>query len=353
MAACRPGTSSCRGSLAAPPVPAQGTGPAHTCRAVPGKAHTRPGVHSRRHLPRGGYPRLRSPSSYTFILHQPASPGTDAAARPGHHRLSATLLPGTTRCRAASPLPARSGVSGYRPPRATSQPPSPASRHSPPGRAPHRLRRRQGARTLRQPPPMGERDGGSGSGACGCGAQLLRDAAAAAMPGAAERGSELSEQIEAFVVRLRGGGERPRSEDTARQTLSLLRKIIADGRWSRAGEGRAAAGKGPAAERAVGGRGRLEAFGPRCCGARRCWSWPSGAEGAVRPGQARGSAAALRPGEAGSLASSCQWVLGSGTSPAAPQRCAVCCVYQCRCVRSCTGLHCFSVLFSQWHRPKC
>ena len=68
--------------------------------------------------------------------------------------------------------------------------------------------------------------------------------AAAAMPGAAERGSELSEQIEAFVSRLRGGGQRPRSEDTARQTLSLLRKIIAHGRWGWAGEGRAAAWRG-------------------------------------------------------------------------------------------------------------
>lgn len=68
--------------------------------------------------------------------------------------------------------------------------------------------------------------------------------AAAAMPGAAERGSELSEQIEAFVSRLRGGGQRPRSEDTARQTLSLLRKIIAHGRWGWAGEGRAAALQG-------------------------------------------------------------------------------------------------------------
>ncbi|XP_032918152.1 translation initiation factor eIF-2B subunit beta isoform X2 [Catharus ustulatus] len=56
------------------------------------------------------------------------------------------------------------------------------------------------------------------------------------MPGAAERGSELSEQIEAFAARLRRGGERPRSEDTARQTLSLLRKIVGHGRWSRAGE---------------------------------------------------------------------------------------------------------------------
>ncbi|NXS14979.1 EI2BB factor, partial [Neodrepanis coruscans] len=56
------------------------------------------------------------------------------------------------------------------------------------------------------------------------------------MPGATERGSELSEQIEAFAARLRRGGERPRSEDTARQTLSLLRKIVGHGRWSRAGE---------------------------------------------------------------------------------------------------------------------
>ncbi|XP_027736592.1 translation initiation factor eIF-2B subunit beta isoform X3 [Empidonax traillii] len=54
------------------------------------------------------------------------------------------------------------------------------------------------------------------------------------MPGAA--GPELSEQIEAFAARLRRGGERPRSEDTARQTLSLLRKIVGHGRWSRAGE---------------------------------------------------------------------------------------------------------------------
>lgn len=88
------------------------------------------------------------------------------------------------------------------------------------------------------------------------------------MPGAAERGSELSEQIEAFVARLRGGGERPRSEDTARQTLSLLRKIIAHGRWSRAGEGRAAAGRAPC------GGGRTQRFSrapapPLAPGARR------------------------------------------------------------------------------------
>ncbi|KAK4823143.1 hypothetical protein QYF61_026345 [Mycteria americana] len=87
------------------------------------------------------------------------------------------------------------------------------------------------------------------------------------MPGAAERGSELSEQIEAFVARLRGGGERPRSEDTARQTLSLLRKIIAHGRWSHAGEGRAAAGCGAGSKAAAapgggGSRGRAVAGGP-------------------------------------------------------------------------------------------
>lgn len=84
--------------------------------------------------------------------------------------------------------------------------------------------------------------------------------AAVAMPGAAERGSELSEQIEAFVSRLRGGGQRPRSEDTARQTLSLLRKIIAHGRWGWAGEGRAAAWReegGSGEPRELWGRGSL------------------------------------------------------------------------------------------------
>lgn len=81
------------------------------------------------------------------------------------------------------------------------------------------------------------------------------------MPGAAERGSELSEQIEAFAARLRRGGERPRSEDTARQTLSLLRKIIGNGRWSRAGEDQAAAGEAPPAA------GRVAAVG--CGGIRR------------------------------------------------------------------------------------
>ncbi|XP_025057521.1 translation initiation factor eIF-2B subunit beta [Alligator sinensis] len=56
------------------------------------------------------------------------------------------------------------------------------------------------------------------------------------MPGAAEKELELSEQIEAFVARLKRGGQRPRSEETARQTLGLLRRIIARGRWGKAGE---------------------------------------------------------------------------------------------------------------------
>lgn len=148
---------------------------------------------------------------------------------------------------------------------------------------------------------MGKRGGGSGSGARSRGAQP-GESAAAAMPGAAERGSELSEQIEAFVARLRGGGERPRSEDTARQTLSLLRKIIAHGRWNRAGEGRAAAGRAPygAGGKAAagpgggdswgrgGGGGRLVAVGPRCCWARRSGRgrWvPRRQRGLCRPGQ--------------------------------------------------------------------
>ena len=132
------------------------------------------------------------------------------------------------------------------------------------------------------------------------------------MPGAAERGSELSEQIEAFVTRLRGGGERPRSEDTARQTLSLLRKIIAHGRWSRAGEGRAAAGRAPcgAGSKVAAGPGGRASCGRAVVGAPRgrraapllgpaLRSRPSGAEGAARPCQARCRA---RRGAAGAAA---------------------------------------------------
>ncbi|XP_053330952.1 translation initiation factor eIF-2B subunit beta [Spea bombifrons] len=56
------------------------------------------------------------------------------------------------------------------------------------------------------------------------------------MPGLAEKESELSERIEAFVAGLKRGGERPSSEDTARETVGLLRRIIAQSRWSNAGE---------------------------------------------------------------------------------------------------------------------
>lgn len=112
------------------------------------------------------------------------------------------------------------------------------------------------------------------------------------MPGAAERGSELSEQIEAFAARLRRGGERPRSEDTARQTLSLLRKIVGNGRWSRAGEDQAAAGE----RSAFSGRVRL----PRRRGETR--------EGCRTPVAAVGCGGIRRAG-AGSMR--CRWRCGS------------------------------------------
>ena len=57
-----------------------------------------------------------------------------------------------------------------------------------------------------------------------------------AMPGAAAKGSELSERIESFVEALKRGGGRRSSEDMARETLGLLRRIITDHRWSNAGE---------------------------------------------------------------------------------------------------------------------
>ncbi|XP_053783803.1 translation initiation factor eIF2B subunit beta isoform X3 [Desmodus rotundus] len=56
------------------------------------------------------------------------------------------------------------------------------------------------------------------------------------MPGAAAKGSELSERIESFVEALKRGGGRRTSEDMARETLELLRRIITDHRWSHAGE---------------------------------------------------------------------------------------------------------------------
>ncbi|KAM4662694.1 translation initiation factor eIF2B subunit beta [Discoglossus pictus] len=56
------------------------------------------------------------------------------------------------------------------------------------------------------------------------------------MPGLTEKESELSEKIEAFVNGLKRGGARPNSEETARETVGLLRRIIAQARWSNAGE---------------------------------------------------------------------------------------------------------------------
>ncbi|EMP30704.1 Translation initiation factor eIF-2B subunit beta [Chelonia mydas] len=62
------------------------------------------------------------------------------------------------------------------------------------------------------------------------------------MPGAPEKESELSEQIEAFVARLKRGGERLSSEEAARQTVGLLRKIIGHGRWGNAVDARCRTG---------------------------------------------------------------------------------------------------------------
>ncbi|XP_047652230.1 translation initiation factor eIF-2B subunit beta isoform X2 [Phacochoerus africanus] len=56
------------------------------------------------------------------------------------------------------------------------------------------------------------------------------------MPGAAAKGSELSERIESFVEALKRDSGRHSSEDMARETLGLLRRIITDYRWSNAGE---------------------------------------------------------------------------------------------------------------------
>lgn len=55
------------------------------------------------------------------------------------------------------------------------------------------------------------------------------------MPGAAAKGSELSERIESFVETLKRGGGRRSSEDMARETLGLLRRLISDHHWNNAG----------------------------------------------------------------------------------------------------------------------
>lgn len=56
------------------------------------------------------------------------------------------------------------------------------------------------------------------------------------MPPTGERGPELSERIDAFVARLKREVSRPSSEETARETGALLRRIIAQERWGSAGE---------------------------------------------------------------------------------------------------------------------
>ncbi|KAM6462157.1 translation initiation factor eIF-2B subunit beta isoform X2 [Python bivittatus] len=48
--------------------------------------------------------------------------------------------------------------------------------------------------------------------------------------------SELSGQIEDFVMLLKRGGKLPRSGEVARRTVGLLRKIVANWRWDNAGE---------------------------------------------------------------------------------------------------------------------
>lgn len=56
------------------------------------------------------------------------------------------------------------------------------------------------------------------------------------MPGAAAKGSELYESIESFVEALKRDGGRRSSEDMARETLGLLRRIITDHHWINAGK---------------------------------------------------------------------------------------------------------------------
>lgn len=68
------------------------------------------------------------------------------------------------------------------------------------------------------------------------GAESAGEAAVFEMPGAAAEGSELCGSIESFVEALKRDGGRRSSEDMARETLGLLRRIITDHRWSNAGK---------------------------------------------------------------------------------------------------------------------
>ncbi|XP_072284253.1 translation initiation factor eIF2B subunit beta [Pyxicephalus adspersus] len=56
------------------------------------------------------------------------------------------------------------------------------------------------------------------------------------MPAGSEKESELSERVEAFITGLKRGGGHQSSEETARETVGLLRRIIAQARWGNAGE---------------------------------------------------------------------------------------------------------------------
>lgn len=55
------------------------------------------------------------------------------------------------------------------------------------------------------------------------------------MPGAAAKSSELSERIESFVETLKRDGGQRSSEDMARETLGLLRRLIVGHHWNNAG----------------------------------------------------------------------------------------------------------------------
>uniref|UniRef100_A0A8D0C2C7 Translation initiation factor eIF2B subunit beta n=1 Tax=Salvator merianae TaxID=96440 RepID=A0A8D0C2C7_SALMN len=56
------------------------------------------------------------------------------------------------------------------------------------------------------------------------------------MSAATKKECELSGEIEDFIAVLKRGGKRPRSEEIARKTVGLLRRIVANGRWDNAGD---------------------------------------------------------------------------------------------------------------------
>ncbi|KAG9481682.1 translation initiation factor eIF2B subunit beta [Eleutherodactylus coqui] len=56
------------------------------------------------------------------------------------------------------------------------------------------------------------------------------------MPAANEKETELTGRIEAFITGLKRGAWQQTAEETARETVALLRRIIAQARWGNAGE---------------------------------------------------------------------------------------------------------------------